>query len=104
MMRLLISQALAAFTRLLYKRTILILVLLLCAGVVGAWWNMSRLSINLIESQALQNATLYAQAINEARTLYSSEAVNRSGATGQYAQRNLLSVRSPESAAWFGKN
>ena len=77
MMRQLISQALAAIARLLYKRTILILVLLLCAGVVVAWWIMSRLSINLIESQALQNATLYAQAINEARTLYSSEAVNR---------------------------
>lgn len=76
-MRQLISQVLAAFTRLLYKRTILFLVLLLFAGVAGALWNMSRLSINLIESQARQNAALYAQAINEARNLYSSEAVNR---------------------------
>lgn len=76
-MRQLISQVLSAFTRLLYKRTILFLVLLLCAGVVGALWNMSRLSINLIESQARQNAVLYAQAINQARNLYSSEAVSR---------------------------
>lgn len=76
-MRQLISRTLAAFTGLLYKRTILILVLLMCAGVMGTLWNMSRLSINLIEGQALQNTTLYAQAINEARTLYSSEAVNR---------------------------
>jgi hypothetical protein len=38
---------------------------------------MSRLSSNLIESQALQNAALYTQAIKEARTLYNSEAVDR---------------------------
>jgi len=76
-MRQLISQTLAVFTRLLYKRTILILVLLFSAGVMGAWWNMSSLSMNLIESQALQDAALYAQAINESRDLYSSEAVNR---------------------------
>jgi hypothetical protein len=37
--------------------------------------------MNLVESQALQNAALYAQAIKEARTLYSSEAVDRLKAT-----------------------
>lgn len=76
-MRQLISQALTALTRLLYQRTILILTLLFCAGVAAALWNMSRLSSNLIESQALQNAALYSQAIKEARTLYSSDAVDR---------------------------
>ncbi len=76
-MRQLTSQVLTALTRLLYKRTILILTLLFCAGVVAALWNMSHLSSKLIQSQALQNAFLYTQAIKEARTLYSSDAVDR---------------------------
>ncbi len=76
-MRQFISQALVVFTRLLYKRTILILTLLFCSGLVAAVWNMSHLSMSLVESQARQNATLYAQAIEEARTLYSSDAVDR---------------------------
>ncbi|MBW4651431.1 MAG: DUF3365 domain-containing protein [Kastovskya adunca ATA6-11-RM4] len=76
-MRKLTAQARDAFIQLLYKRTILILAILFCAGVGVAMSNMSRLSSNLIESQALQNATLYADAIAEARTLYSVGAVNR---------------------------
>lgn len=76
-MRQLLTQVLTVFTRLLYKQTILILTLLLCMGVAAALWNMSHLSMTLIESQALQNATLYAQAIKEARTLYSDRAVDR---------------------------
>jgi hypothetical protein len=43
-MRQLISQAFAVFTRLLYKRTILILTLLFCAGLAAALWNISHLS------------------------------------------------------------
>ena len=78
-MRQLISKTLVGFTSPLYKRTILILTLMFCTGLAAALWNMSRLSSNLIESQALQNAALYAQAIKEARTLYSSEAVDRLG-------------------------
>jgi class 3 adenylate cyclase len=76
-MHQLIAQALTALTRLLYKQTILVLTLLFCVGLAAALWNMSRLSSNLIESQALQNAALYTQAIKEARTLYNSEAVSR---------------------------
>lgn len=76
-MRQLSSQILTVLTRLLYKQTILVLALLFCAGVAAALWNMSRLSMNLVESQAFQNAALYAQAIEEARTLYSSDAVDR---------------------------
>ena len=39
--------------------------------------NMSRLSSNLIQTQAIQSSALYAQAIKEARTLYSNNAVGR---------------------------
>ncbi|HEY9605587.1 MAG TPA: adenylate/guanylate cyclase domain-containing protein [Allocoleopsis sp.] len=76
-MRQLVSHALAAFMRLLYKQTILVLTLLFCSGIAAALWNMSRLSIDVVRAQALQNAVLYAQAIQEARTLYSSDAVDR---------------------------
>ncbi len=72
-----ISQTWDSFTRLLYRRTILVLTLLCCIAIGVAMWNMSRLTSNLIESQALQNATLYAQSLKESRTLYASEAVNR---------------------------
>ncbi|MBE9162147.1 adenylate/guanylate cyclase domain-containing protein [Tychonema sp. LEGE 06208] len=75
-MRQLISRSLAAISQLIYKRILLAVTILFCVGVGVAMANMSRLSSNLIESQALQNATLYAQAIKEARTLYSSDVVN----------------------------
>jgi class 3 adenylate cyclase/type II secretory pathway pseudopilin PulG len=62
---------------LFYRRTILLLVLLFAASIAAALLNMSHLSTNLVKEQALQNAMLYAQAIQEARTLYSSEVVDR---------------------------
>jgi adenylate cyclase len=50
---------------------------LFLAGLTGAFFNMSRLSSNLIQSQAIQSSALYAQAIKEARTLYSNNVVSR---------------------------
>lgn len=61
----------------IFKRIILVLTILFCLGVGIALSSMSRLSSNLIASQALQNASLSAKAINEARVLYSSEVANR---------------------------
>ncbi|MCW6049939.1 DUF3365 domain-containing protein [Lyngbya sp. CCAP 1446/10] len=75
-MRQLISSSRAAISQLIYKRILLAVTILFCVGVGVAMANMSRLSSNLIESQALQNATLYAQAIKEARTLYSSDVIS----------------------------
>ncbi|MBD1910806.1 MULTISPECIES: adenylate/guanylate cyclase domain-containing protein [unclassified Leptolyngbya] len=63
--------------QLLTKRTITLLAILFIAGLAGALLNMSRLSSDLIESQAIQSSALYAQAIKEARTLYSNNAVSR---------------------------
>lgn len=63
--------------RLLHRQTILLLSLFLFAGIIAALWNMSQLSSGLIKVQALQTTTLYAQAMQEARTLYSTEAVDR---------------------------
>ena len=78
----LISRIRTTFARLLYKRTILVLTILFCIAIFSALWNMSRLSSNLIESQALQNATLYAQSLKESRTLYTSEVVSRARKVG----------------------
>ncbi|NEP13851.1 MAG: adenylate/guanylate cyclase domain-containing protein [Symploca sp. SIO2C1] len=76
-MNKLTSQALGYLLNLLFKQTILMLTILFCIGVGIAVVNMSRLSSNLIKSQAIQNSAFYSQAIREARTVYSSEVVNR---------------------------
>ncbi len=83
MNRLFFFKLWVKFTRFLYQNIILVLTLLFCIGIGVALANMSRLSNNLIQSQALQNATLYAQALQEARTLYSSEVVRRAISTEQ---------------------
>ncbi|UIE37712.1 adenylate/guanylate cyclase domain-containing protein [Leptodesmis sichuanensis] len=72
-----IARLQASLVRLINRRTILLLSILLLTGIAGTLWSTFQLSSNLIQSQALQNAELYAQAINEARTLYSSKAVDR---------------------------
>ena len=74
-MRQLISRSRAAISQFIYKGILLAVTILFCVGVGVAMANMYRLSSSLIESQALQNATLYAQAIKEARTLYSSDII-----------------------------
>jgi signal transduction histidine kinase len=63
--------------RLLTKHTILLLAILLISGFAAALFNMSNLSSDLIQSQAIQSSALYAQAIKEARTLYSKNVVTR---------------------------
>ena len=42
--------------QLLTQRTITLLAILFVAGLAGAFFNMSRLSSNLIESQAIQSS------------------------------------------------
>lgn len=81
-MRQLTSQAWIPFKNLLYKRIILVLTILFCVGVGVAMANMSSLSSSLITSQALQNATLYAEAIKESRTLYSSDVLSHIASLG----------------------
>jgi PAS domain S-box-containing protein len=70
-----VRQAVAACVRLLHERTILVLLLLFCLGMGCMLWYVSRLQSNLIASIALQDASLYAQALAEFRTLYTSEVV-----------------------------
>jgi adenylate cyclase len=65
------------FVLFLLKRIILVLTLMLCVGTGIALSNMSQLSSNLIEYQAIQNATLYTESLEQVTNLYSSEAVDR---------------------------
>ena len=51
------------------------LTLLFCVGMVCILWYMSHLQSNLITSMALQDASLYSQALAEFRALYTSEVV-----------------------------
>ncbi|WP_088891559.1 adenylate/guanylate cyclase domain-containing protein [Leptolyngbya ohadii] len=73
--RTFVGNILSPVLRLLNRRTIPLLAILFIAGLAGAMINMSRLSSDLIQSQAVQSSALYAQAIKEARTLYSNNAI-----------------------------
>ena len=70
-----VAHTLTGCVRLLHERTILVLLLLFCLGMGCMLWDVSRLQSNLIASIALQDASLYAQALAEFRTLYTSEVV-----------------------------
>src|SRR5262245_23910780 len=74
-MRQAISYTLSGYSRLLYERTVLVLTLLFCVSMVCILWYVSHLQSNLIASMALQDASLYSQALTEFRALYTSEVV-----------------------------
>src|SRR5262245_17632024 len=70
-----VAHTMAACDRLLHERTILVLLLLFCLGMGCMLWYVARLQSILIAAIALQDASLYAQALTEFRTLYTSEVV-----------------------------
>ncbi len=72
-----ISRVWSFFLNLLFKQTVLILLLLFSIGVGVALANMSSLSTSLIQSQALMNAELQAKSIIDAWNLYSNSAADR---------------------------
>lgn len=72
-----IASILDRLNHLLFKYTVFLLTILLCAGIGIALSDMSRLSNHLIRSQAIENAAQYAYTMKKARTLYSDEVVNR---------------------------
>ena len=58
------------------RQTVFILTCLFIVGVAVALWNMNRLASTLVVTQAEQNASLYAQAIQEARLFYNSNVIS----------------------------
>jgi hypothetical protein len=77
-----VSQAMDRLQRLLYERTLLVLTIMFGTGVVIVLWHVSRLQSNLIESVTLNNASLYARALEKFRTLYTSEVAVRARMQG----------------------
>ena len=77
-----VSKAMDRWRRLLYERTFLVLTIMFCTGVVIILWHVYRLQSNLIEAVTLNNASLYAQALEEFRTLYTSEVAVRAQTKG----------------------
>jgi signal transduction histidine kinase len=76
-MRNALSDAWAWCVRLLYEHTALVLTIMFFVTMAGAMWHLSRTSIELVQSAALQGTSLYADALEEVRKLYTSEVVNR---------------------------
>ena len=75
--RQIIGTTMARGVRLLQERTILVLLSMFCLGAGCMLWYVSHVQSHLIASIALQDAALYAQALSEMRTLYTSEVVER---------------------------
>jgi signal transduction histidine kinase len=76
------SKATDRLRRLLYEHTLLVLTIMFCIGVVIILWHVYRLQSNLIRSVTLNNASLYVQALEEFRTLYTSEVAVRARKKG----------------------
>ncbi|MFN7973888.1 MAG: ATP-binding protein [Acidobacteriota bacterium] len=62
---------------LLHRRPVVTMGALLLAGMALTLWHLSRLSARLVDTAALQGTSLYADALAEFRTLYTSEVVAR---------------------------
>jgi signal transduction histidine kinase len=77
-----VSKATDRLRRLLNERTLLVLTIMFGTGVVIILWHVYRLQSNLIESVTLNHASLYAQALEEFRTLYTSEVAVRAQMKG----------------------
>ncbi|MEM6448200.1 MAG: diguanylate cyclase [Cyanobacteria bacterium P01_D01_bin.123] len=71
------QRVVGPMTRFLYKEIVLVLILLISLGLGVALVGTYRLSTDLIESQALQQARLSARSLNEAWSLYSQSSVGR---------------------------
>ena len=71
------AKAWAATVYLVYERTIILLTVMFCAGVIVTLWHMSHLSSTLVESGALQGTSLYSATLTELRTFYNAQVVER---------------------------
>ncbi len=59
------------------NKTFLVPTIIFCVLVAGTLWHLSRLSSNLIQSAALQAASMHAASLKEIRKLYTSEVTDR---------------------------
>ena len=71
------QAVLNASAYLLRDHTIPLLTVLFCAATAIALWQLSRLSLQLVQSSALQGASLQSNSLRELRKLYTSEVADR---------------------------
>jgi predicted GTPase len=72
-----LSRAVSSVSAWLHNHIILVLAIMFCALVAATLWHLSRLSSNLIQSAALQAASMHAASLREVRKLYTSEVADR---------------------------
>jgi adenylate cyclase len=77
-----LRQAVSHALSLLQNNTVIVLTIIFCALVAGTLWHLSRLSSNLIQSSALQAASMHAASLEEIRKLYTSEVTDRAAGHG----------------------
>ena len=87
----LLSNARGRFVRLVYERTVLVLVVLLSLALVLVMWQLTRLSDRLIETAAIEGTSLYAKALDDFRELYTKEVVDRLAPLGIEAHSDYKS-------------
>jgi signal transduction histidine kinase len=61
----------------LRERTILVLTLMFCVGIAGTFWHLWELSSRLVRLTALEGTSAHAYSLEEVRTVYTSEVVER---------------------------
>src|SRR5262245_17092557 len=72
-----ISSVSSWCVELLYKHTILVLTIMFIAAMALVLWYLAQLSMQLVQSAALQGTSLHAESLQEVRRLYTSEVVDR---------------------------
>lgn len=72
-----ISKFVNRLARVMYERTMFVLVIMFTLGVTTILWDVSRVQSKLIQSTMLHDAALYTSVLAEFRALYTSDVVAR---------------------------
>jgi adenylate cyclase len=85
-----VAKILDRTIHILLKHIVLVLTVMLCIAAGIALSNMTRLSSQLIETQAAQNAALYVQSLTQAIEIYTTEASDRAKTKGVQVSHDYL--------------
>ena len=77
-----IFRPVAWSVRVLHERTVIVLTVTFLLATGALMWHIYHLQSSLVQSQGLQDAARYSQALREFRTLYTSEVVGTVKAYG----------------------
>ena len=62
---------------LFFRRAMIVITVFALVGGAALIWHVQRIEASLVESMSLRHAKLYTDALEEFRSLYTSEVVNR---------------------------